>query len=45
MNEEYLKIKSENKYKIVIVKTGLFYSAYGKDAIIINEMTNYSLFF
>ena len=45
MNEEYVKLKKNNKYCIIITKSGLFYNVYGKDAIIINNMTNYKLFF
>lgn len=45
MNEEYISLKKENKYSIVIIKSGIFYNAYGKDAIIISNITNYKLFF
>ena len=45
MNEEYILLKKENKYSIVIVKSGLFYNVYGRDAIIISNITNYKLFF
>lgn len=38
MNEEYRKLKSSNKYSIIIVKFGIFYNAYGKDAIIIGNL-------
>jgi len=45
MNEEYILLKKENKYSIIIVKFGLFYDVYGRDAIIISNITNYKLFF
>ena len=45
MNEEYILLKKENKYSIIIIKSGLFYNVYGRDAIIISNITNYKLFF
>lgn len=45
MNEEYKKLKSNNKYSIIIVKSGTFYNAYGKDAIIIGWFLGLTPFF
>ena len=38
MTEEYKSLKSNNKYTIIIVKSGIFYHAYGKDAIIVGNL-------
>lgn len=42
---KYEKIKEDYKTSIVIIKYGLFYNVFSEDAIIINYLTNYKLFY
>ena len=41
--EKYLKLKLDNREKIYLFKSGIFYIALGEDAKILNEKYNFNL--
>lgn len=43
MNDRYRKLKNENKDCVVILKSGIFYTTYDSDALILNYIFNYKI--
>lgn len=43
--KDYDKFKKCNEKKIIIIKYGIFYYVYNEDAIIVNYLTGYKLYY
>lgn len=43
--KDYDKFKKCNEKKIIIIKSGIFYYVYNEDAIIVNYLTGYKLYY